>query len=221
MLNIPTNMFGKGAILGAFATVATLAFAPIASASTVDSCASLDSGTSFDSFSSCTIEGQDFFATVSGIVDDLFGDEGIAVTSMASYAPGPGDAGQEFDPSGNSPDVGFDIGETVSGSSTGFTFDFLPEDTLFVSINAGNASELFRVTESTPFTLNHSLLVGNGNSPDISHVSIFSGTAPGGDTDVGDDNDGGDPGVVPLPAAGFLLIGAFGALAAAGRRRRS
>ena len=49
----------------------------------------------------------------------------------------------------------------------------------------------------------------NGNLVDISHVSIYY---------RGDGDDGTPP--VPLPAAGFLLLGAMGGLGVAGWRRR-
>lgn len=223
MFKIPVNMFCKSAILGAFATVATLAFAPVASATTVgvDNCDALGSSTSFDSFTSCQISGggrtsQDDFARVNGIVAALFGDEAISLNAAGSFAARAGQNGTGNEFFGSRASDGFEIEETSLGTRT-FNFTSLPDDTLFVSLKQGNGFELFRVPDgSVPFSLTHSF---QGNS--TSHISTFAGTAPGSDSDVGDDNDGGDPGVVPLPAAGFLLLGAFGALAAAGRRRRS
>jgi hypothetical protein len=201
------------ALAALMATGASLAAAPQAQAV---ACSDIVPVILYQDFTSCTAPGNDNFATVSGIVNTLFGGV-ISLIGNGSFSPGPG-SGDEFGPGDTARD-GLELdGEPVDfGETNTFTFLSLPVGTLFVSLKQSTNFELFRVPDSflngsaTSFTLTHSL-VPNGST---SHLSTFKGT---GYTPPPDDED---PPPIPLPAAGFLLIGGLGALAALRRRRRA
>lgn len=156
-------------------------------------CSSMTSATSYASFDSCTVigggaAGQDKFSIVDAIVAALFGDEGISLTAQGSYSPGPL-TGTEF--TASRPSAGMVFSGPVAGN-TSFTFTSVPLGTLFISLKQQNGFELFGLglpgRTGTPFTLSHSL-----GGASTSHLSSFAGVQP-----------------VPLPAAGMLLLTAFG-----------
>lgn len=186
---------------------AVSAFGLIAGAAFAVTCSSLDASASYDTFTSCTVNGQgpagqDRFATVDAIVAALFEDEGYDVFSADSYAPNNGGGGSEFGSLQATPQ--FSVAQ-----NSGFSFDFLalPTNTLFVTIKNGNGNsgggfELFRVpVGGLPFTLVHSLA-----QPGFSHFSTFGGTSPS---------------PVPLPAGGLLLLAGLCGLIAMRRRNRA
>lgn len=166
------------------------AAATVSGGASAATCSSLDASASYATFGSCIGDAptNDDFATLSGIVANLFADEGILVTETGSFTPGPG-TGSEFE-SANSAADGF----FSSGLSNPITFTGLPTGTIFVSIKQGNNFELFPVLSSLPFTLIHSL-----RGDDISHVSTLAGTVP-------------PTTPVPLPAAAWMLLAGIGGL---------
>jgi hypothetical protein len=111
---------------------------------------------------------------------------------------------------------GFLTGATAGGSSGSFNLSSviadLGEKVLIVFKGGSNDIIGYLVDDlaaliswSTPFTDPPFTLPGNSTSQGVSHISVYTvGVAP-----------------VPLPAAGFLMIGALGGLAAIRRRRRA
>jgi hypothetical protein len=111
---------------------------------------------------------------------------------------------------------GFLVGTSGSGSIGSFNLSSvitdLGEKVLIVFKGGDNDLIGYLVDDvmkliswSTPFTSPPFTLDGGSTSQNVSHISVYTvGVAP-----------------IPLPAAGFLLIGALGGLAAVRRRRRA
>lgn len=172
-----------------------------AKAATCDSIA--DNSVSFFSFSSCTAGGQDFFSTLTGIVDRIF-IEDITLNAALSFTPGSG-TGSEFKPGNDGSSDGF---LTTTGFFNPIIITSLPTDTLFVSLKKRNGFELFAVNAALPLTLS---MTGEKIGTDISHVSTLAGTRPT------DPNTNLPP--VPLPAAAWMLLAGIGALVGVRRAR--
>ena len=185
---------GPLALAACAASVLAIASAAPAGAAT---CSSLTAPQDFSTFENCTGRGNDFFADISAEVDRLFG---IQLTDDLSYSPGPGSNAEFNEARANDNEVGLAFDPAADFDGNTFTFTSLPQLTLFVSFKQGPEWDLWRVPQAfldgtqSSFEITHTL----GN--DTSHISTF--------------------GVIPLPAAGWLLLGGLGALGALGHRRR-